>query len=63
VADPRPAPARALARWPGALRVDGSGELREVPETQADRQAVATSSWVRIAGEIIKKGVEPPDRA
>jgi hypothetical protein len=45
------------------LRVDGSGELREVPETQADRQAVATSSWVRIAGEIIKKGVEPPDRA
>lgn len=37
----------ALARWPGAVRVEGSAELREVPETEADRQAVATSSWVR----------------
>jgi hypothetical protein len=39
--------AEALARWPSAVRVEGSAERREVPETEADRQAVATSSWVR----------------
>ncbi len=39
--------AEALERYPGAARVEGSAELREVPETEADRQAAATSSWVR----------------
>jgi len=35
----------AMAQWPGAEPVEGSLEVREIPETDAELAAVSASAW------------------
>jgi hypothetical protein len=37
----------ALAQWPGAEPVEGSLEVREIPETDAELAIASTSAWQR----------------
>ena len=37
----------AMAQWPGAEPVEGSLEVREIPETDAELAVASTSAWQR----------------
>jgi hypothetical protein len=37
----------AMAQWPGAEPVEGSLEVREIPETDAEFAAASTRAWQR----------------